>query len=202
MVRTAHREVTAVFVDRAQALRARDELLAARLRPEVIQVYYPQEKDRGNRQKKGSASSALEARPALRARGEAALGAMAAGILGGLMGTLLATGAFASAPPLFAGGALAGIVGALSGLVIGGFLGGMIGWALSADMDSFYAHEFKSGRIVLTVDAGDRAAEAAAIITRHTGSDASMPTEHGSQPVAVVEVPAPPIAENHPAPAG
>lgn len=89
--------VCGVFELRADAERARDELLrsGAGFRPECLVLLTPGDAVRP--------FAATPAREGLWLRGDAALGALAGGIIGCLLGTLLATGAIPGIPLLWGG---------------------------------------------------------------------------------------------------
>ena len=72
--------------------------------------------------------------------------------------------------PFIAGGLLATVLtGAGVGATAGGLIGGLTGMGLSEDEATHYEGEFKAGRPVVTVNAGDRYSEAADILDRSGG---------------------------------
>ena len=72
--------------------------------------------------------------------------------------------------PFIAGGLLATVLtGAGVGAAAGGLIGGLTGLGLSEDEAKHYEGEFKAGRPVVTVNAGDRYSEAADILRRSGG---------------------------------
>jgi hypothetical protein len=74
--------------------------------------------------------------------------------------------------PVVAGGVLAmAFGGAVAGTAVGGIFGAMTGLGVSEDEARFYEREFQSGRAIVAVKAGARAADAAAILRKHGGYD-------------------------------
>jgi hypothetical protein len=74
--------------------------------------------------------------------------------------------------PVVAGGVLAmAFGGAVAGTAVGGIFGAMTGLGISEDEARFYEKEFESGRALVTVKAGSRAADAAMILRKHGGYD-------------------------------
>jgi hypothetical protein len=61
--------------------------------------------------------------------------------------------------------------GAIAGTAVGGIFGALTGLGISEDEARQLEHEFKSGRAIVAVKAGPRAAEAAEIMRRHGGYD-------------------------------
>jgi hypothetical protein len=98
-------------------------------------------------------------------------GAVTGGIVGGLLGAAVAL-AIPGVGPVLAAGILATALGyGAAGVAIGGILGAMTGAGLSEDEARFYEAQFNEGRALLTVRAGAREAQAAAIIRAHGGYD-------------------------------
>jgi hypothetical protein len=94
----------------------------------------------------------------------AAVGAVTGGILGSLLGAAVAL-ALPGVGTAVATGILAGVLGgATVGITGGGLVGGMIGMGLSESEAQHYEREFHSGRTLVTVQAGDRGAEAVATL--------------------------------------
>ena len=155
-------DVVSVFTDRTEAEKARDELLRAGFRSEQIELVLPEEQ---------GPSKSSEAGPKLKEKGGAALGGLVGAAIGCLLGTLAATGVVPGVPAILGGGGLAGVLGLIAGAVVGGFLGAVIGWALEADQDSFYARELEQGRTLMTVHhCNGRSAEAATILRQNQAS--------------------------------
>ncbi len=95
----------------------------------------------------------------------AAVGA-AAGAGGGALWALgIAAGILPAIGPVIAGGILAAIAAsAASGAAAGVVIGALTGLGVSDDEAKFYDEQFTSGRTVVVVQAGDRAAEAYQIL--------------------------------------
>lgn len=102
-------------------------------------------------------------------------GAMTGMATGAGLGAVLGAAAALLIPgvgPVVAGGVLAmALGGAVAGTAVGGIFGAMTGLGISEDEARFYEREFQSGRAIVTVKAGTRAAEAATILRRHGGYD-------------------------------
>jgi hypothetical protein len=97
----------------------------------------------------------------------AAAGAAAGGTLGGLVGAALATAFIPGIGPVLAGGMLAGgVAGAALGLAGGGMLGALLGLSVPEEEARVYEQAFHSGRTIVAVQAGERYAEAVAILRR------------------------------------
>ena len=103
----------------------------------------------------------------------AAGGSLTGGVVGGLLGAL-ATVLIPGIGPVIAGGLLAGIVaGAVTGGAIGGVGGALTGLGVSKEDAEYYDKEFRGGRTIVTVDAGDRRTEAEMIMREHGAYDAA-----------------------------
>lgn len=97
----------------------------------------------------------------------AAAGAITGGALGGLVGILAGIGALAipGVGPIIAGGALAStLAGAGIGAAAGGLLGALVGLGIPEEEARYYERELQEGGILVTVEAGTRAAEARRIL--------------------------------------
>src|SRR5688572_17916038 len=98
----------------------------------------------------------------------AATGAIGGGVLGGVIGLLAGVGALAipGLGPIVAGGALAStLAGAGIGAAAGGLLGALMGMGIPEEEARYYERGLQEGGILLTVDAGARAAEAEQILS-------------------------------------
>lgn len=101
------------------------------------------------------------------------MGAVAGATLGGLIGAVLAGIVVPGVGPVIAGGVMAGILGgAATGLAGGGLIGALIGLEVPEKAARDYERAFHSGRTLVTVRAGDRYEEAAAIL--HQAAQASL----------------------------
>lgn len=110
-------------------------------------------------------------------------GAAAGMVTGGLVGGVLAAAAvmIPVAGPVLAGGIIAAFFGgAVAGTMVGGLLGAMVGLGVSEEEAKYYQTHFNEGKAIVAVRAGDRAAEARDILTRHGGSHVHSA---GSSPV-------------------
>ena len=111
-------------------------------------------------------------------------GAMTGGVIGGVLGAL-ASLAIPGVGPVVAAGILGPILGGAAagvgiGAVGGGLVGGLVTTGVAEEDAKYYDEQFRSGRSLVTVRAGDRAAEARAIIQRHGGHDRSSAGSAGS----------------------
>jgi hypothetical protein len=103
-------------------------------------------------------------------------GVLAGGAIGGLLGAL-AVGMVPGVGPVAAAGILAAVLGgAATGALTGGLLGALIGMGIPEEEAHRYHREFLSGRTLVTVRAGERYAEAIAILRRHGAYDTSAPS--------------------------
>jgi hypothetical protein len=102
-------------------------------------------------------------------------GAIAGAATGAGLGAILGAAAAMLLPgfgPVVAGGILAmAFGGAVAGTAVGGIFGAMTGLGVSEDEANYLEQEFNSGRAIVAVKAGPRAAEAAEIMRRHGGHD-------------------------------
>jgi hypothetical protein len=120
--------------------------------------------DEGKTQTKGNKSGEM-----------AAAGASTGVVLGGLIGAAAAL-LIPGIGPVVSGGLLAsaiagGATGAVVGGVSGGISGALVGLGVPKDEAEFYSEQVKSGRVLLTVNAADRFADASDIVRRHNGFD-------------------------------
>lgn len=98
----------------------------------------------------------------------AAVGAALGAGVGGLVGLGILAGVIPVIGPIIAGGALATILAnAAGGAVIAGIAGALAGLGIPEEEAHYYEGEVKSGRIVVTVKADGRSAEAWTILQRH-----------------------------------
>jgi hypothetical protein len=102
----------------------------------------------------------------------AAIGAASGAVLGGALG--VATAFLPGVGPVLSLGTLAATVfGVAAGAAGGGVVGALIGLDFPEEEARFYEQELKAGRVLVGVKADNRDAEAAAIIYRCGGYDAS-----------------------------
>ena len=93
----------------------------------------------------------------------AAKGAVGGGVVGGVIGLLAGVGALAipGVGPIIAGGALAStLAGAGIGAAAGGLLGALVGMGVPEEDAKHFERGFQEGGILVTVQAGEDAAEA------------------------------------------
>lgn len=151
-----------LFEDRSDAERAAEELRAKGFKDDEFGYAW---KDEGGTHKVGESA----------AKG-AATGAVAGGILGAVTAGLIP-----GIGPILAGGILAGtLTGAAAGAAVGGVAGALTGMGVPDEEARYYEDEFKRGRTLMTVKAGDRYDEAGDIIRRGRGFDYETRREQSS----------------------
>jgi uncharacterized protein (TIGR02271 family) len=97
----------------------------------------------------------------------AAVGAVSGGVLGGLIG-LLGSLLIPGIGPIVAGGVLAStLAGAGIGAAAGGIIGALMGLGVPEADAQHFDRGFRSGGVIVTVDAGDRVGEAIAILQQN-----------------------------------
>lgn len=102
----------------------------------------------------------------------AATGAVAGGATGTLLGVAVASGLMTGVGPVIAGGLLGGLLtSAAVGAATGGVLGALVGLGVPEEEATFYKEEFDAGRVLVTVQAGERASEAAEVLRRFDAYD-------------------------------
>jgi hypothetical protein len=155
--------LVAAFEDRLEAERAVDELEQAGFAPDDLGYAI-----RGSDAVQGGMITDTQGAKDRK-------GAMTGMATGAGLGAVLGAAAALLIPgvgPVVAGGILAmAFGGAVAGTAVGGIFGAMTGLGISEDEARFYEREFQSGRALVTVKAGPRAAEAAVILRRHGGYD-------------------------------
>jgi hypothetical protein len=149
--------VAGSFDDRDQARQAVTELLQAGFAHDQI----------GWLHKDGAS---VEKKPVVAANTgpekSAAVGALAGGGLGGLIGAALAL-TMPGAGPVLVAGILVGILGGTAvGITGGGLVGALIGLGMPHEEADYFEREVHAGRTLVTVQAGERHAEAAVILRR------------------------------------
>lgn len=99
--------------------------------------------------------------------GAAAGAAVGAGV-GGLWALGIAAGALPAIGPVIAGGVLASLLASAAlGAATGGLIGALIGLGIPEEDATYYEEEFRAGRIIVTVRAGERAREAREVLLSH-----------------------------------
>jgi hypothetical protein len=120
------------------------------------------------------AAKAAQVSGETRAEEGAVVGAVAGGLAGAAVA--LATGLIPGVGPALGLGWLAALVfggGAAIGVVGGGIVGALVGLDFPEEEARFYEQELKAGKTLVGVKAGDRAADARAILERCGGHEAS-----------------------------
>lgn len=169
MQATAKTLLVGVFDDRMEAERAVDELEQAGFTHDSVAFVLRG----GDVARGGTLTDAVGTKD----EHGAVTGAIAGGVFGGLLGAAAAL-VIPGVGPVIAGGILATSLGyAGAGMAIGGLLGAMKGAGMSEAEAQFYEHQFRSGKAIVTVNAGDREAAAAAILKKHGGYDMHAESE-------------------------
>lgn len=154
--------VVATFEDRDAAELAVDELEQTGFRADEVGFAL-----RGSDVSRGGMITDVEG--AKDGRGAAAGMATGAG-LGAILGAAAAM-LVPGVGPIVAGGVLSmAIGGAIAGTAVGGIFGAMTGLGISEEEARHYESEFKAGKAIVAVKAGDRRAEAARILKKHGGT--------------------------------
>ena len=154
----------AVFDDRDDAERAINGLRDAGFEPDQISVM-ARDRDEAGRLAEDTGTEAGTG---------AATGALTGGLLGGVAGWLIGIGALAipGVGPIIAAGPLAAALGgAALGAAGGGLIGALTGAGVPEEEARYYEDRFKSGGILLTVNAPGRYDEAADVLRDHGGHD-------------------------------
>jgi hypothetical protein len=163
--------VAAIFQDRTQAERAIDALRAAGFAGDQIGVALRDRRETGELVE-DTGTNAVEG---------AVSGALGGGLLGGVAGFLVGLISALAIPgigPIVAGGALASALGAAGGTAVagagigaaaGGLVGALSGMGIPEEEARYLETGFRSGGVLVTVNAGHRAAEALGVLERHGG---------------------------------
>lgn len=159
-----------VFSTRAQAQSAVQGLRAAGFSDSSIGVL-SQSSDTGTGVTNANDRSGLNNDPTATQWEEGAgVGAAAGAVTGTGLGLAVAAGLMSPIGPLVAGGALIALLASAgAGAAVGTMVGGLVGLGIPEDDANYYEGELKSGRTLVTVDAGSRHAEAQNIIRQHGG---------------------------------
>jgi hypothetical protein len=157
---TTGRTVVGMFTNRPDAEAAIRELKAAGFGEDRIGVALQDREEQGDLRDRMETSGR-------EAAGSAAKGAVSGGLVGGLIG-LLGSLLIPGVGPIVVGGVLAST---LTGAGIGAATGGIIGTLVALGVPEADARHFdeglRSGRTLVTVDAGARTAEALLVLDRH-----------------------------------
>ncbi|HXI15098.1 MAG TPA: YsnF/AvaK domain-containing protein [Chloroflexota bacterium] len=175
------RTVVGVFEDRPQARAAVEDLKRAGFRDDQIGFAA---REGGSAAGATAGAGSGEVTTDTGSGSGAATGAMTGGLLGGLIGAAAAL-LIPGIGPIVAGGILASALGgAALGAAGGGIVGGLVTTGVSEEDARYYDSEFQTGKTVVTVQAGGKAAEAEAILRRHGGTFAAGATGTSRQPMA------------------
>jgi hypothetical protein len=157
---TTGRTVVGMFTNRPDAEAAIRELKAAGFADDRIGVALQDREEEGDLRDRMETSGR-------EAAGGAAKGAVSGGLVGGLIG-LLGSLLIPGVGPIVVGGVLASM---LTGAGIGAATGGIIGALVALGVPEADARHFdeglRSGRTLVTVDAGARTTEALLLLDRH-----------------------------------
>ena len=155
----------AIFNDRAEAQRAIAELKRAGFTDQQIGVTA-----RGDDTDGGHALDTEKGET--HAKQGAIAGVSAGAGVGALWGLGILAGVLPAIGPAIAGGTLAAILSsAAAGAATAGLAGALIGLGIPEEEASYYDQEFRAGRVVVTVQADGRYAEAQSILQRNRGYD-------------------------------
>jgi uncharacterized protein (TIGR02271 family) len=155
--------VVGVFETKARADRAVADLRAAGFDDDHIGMVHRNAE--GETVKTGAADDTY-------AEEGAVAGAVAGAAGGAALGAAIVAGAIPVIGPVLAVGPLAAVLlNAAGGAAIAGVAGALIGWGIPEEDATFYENELKSGRYLVTVDAGTREAEAREVLHRGGGFD-------------------------------
>jgi hypothetical protein len=159
------RTTVGVFNTRAAAEQAVADLRAAGYRDDQIGMIGKNAD--GKTVTKGAAgeSKAAEGAAVGAAVGAATTAAVGAGIMAGVIPVI--------GPVLALGPLAVTLLNAAGGAAAVGLAGALVGSGIPEDEAKFYEGEVSAGRYIVTVDAGDRIAEARKVYTRHGGYDRS-----------------------------
>ncbi len=96
------------------------------------------------------------------------VGAAAGAVTGTGLGLAVVAGLIPGVGPIIAGGMLMGLLASAgAGATVGTMVGGLIGLGVPEDEADYYEDEMTSGRVLVSVEAGDRRAEAVDILRTH-----------------------------------
>lgn len=162
--------VGALFEDRMQAENAINALKARGFRGDQIGIAM---RDR-------TAQGQLIEDTGSKAADGAATGALSGGLLGGLVGFLVGVGALAipGIGPVVSAGVLTTVFGTAGattlagagiGAATGGIVGALIGMGIPESEATYFETGFRKGHVLVTVNAGNRIAEAVDVLRQYNG---------------------------------
>jgi hypothetical protein len=159
MTDTTNATLVGVFEDYGRAKAALDELIHAGFPPDQLGVVTL-----------GGGHPSVRT-PEERKEEHAGTGAVAGAVTGGTLGTVagaLAVGLIPGVGPALTGGLLMGVVlGGATGAALGSYLGPFVALGFSHEQAEQFGSDLRAGRTVVTVKAGERAAEAYTILQAH-----------------------------------
>lgn len=178
MTTVTRKTVVGVFENRAAAQRALADLRRAGFPEDQLGLVAPEvdlmasPSGATDEQSEIGAEKGAAIGAATGAAAGAATGVLASTLAGtGVWGITLIGGFIPVVGPVIAGGALAILLGSIAaGAVTGGLVGALMGLDVTEDEARHYEGEVQGGRILITVQADQRGAEAAEIIRRHGGT--------------------------------
>lgn len=157
---THGRTVVGLFTDRVEAENAIRQLKDAGFTEKQIGIAM-RDRDEQRQLLEDTGTTAAEG---------AAVGAVSGGVVGGLIG-LLGSLLIPGVGPIVVGGVLAStLAGAGIGAAAGGIIGALMGLGVPEVDAEHFDRGLRSGGVIVTVDAGDRATEAIAIL-KHNHAD-------------------------------
>ena len=160
-----HTTVVAVFEDLQAAREAVRDLHAAGFRDDQIGII-AHDGDAGETVEGAADDSGSKASEG------AVTGALAGVGVGGLWAIGISAGLLPAIGPVIAGGLLASVLAsAAGGAAAGGLVGALIGMGIPEEDANYYENEFRTGRTIVTVKAGDRFDEAHAVLASFGGYD-------------------------------
>jgi hypothetical protein len=162
--------VVGVFHDRAAAERAVAELRQAGFTDEHVGMIVKDERGRVVDTRTGHETMAEEG---------ATAGVIAGAGIGVAIGAAVVAGMVPAIGPALIAGTLGTILtNAVAGAAVAGLAGALIGWGIPEEEAKYYENEVRSGRFLVTVDAGERTTTAETILFRHGGYNrATAPRE-------------------------
>jgi len=158
-----HNAAVGVFETKARADQAVADLKAAGFNDSEIGMVY---RDADGKTVKTGAADETYAGEGAAIGAATGAGALALGSLAMTFGVIPVIGPILAVGPL-----AAALISAAGGAAGGGLAGALVGWSIPEEDATFYENEVKAGRYLVTVETGDRADEARAVLHRHSGFD-------------------------------
>ncbi|MDG3004492.1 hypothetical protein [Paludisphaera mucosa] len=156
--------IVGVFEDRRHANQAITELAEAGFTDQQIGVATRHTADAATGVAETAGGSAVES------------GALTGALAGLGLGALAGLGVLSGVIPIIGPAIMAGTLGvvlsnAAAGAGVAGLVGALVGSGIPEEEATYYQSEFEAGRTVVTVAAGERAAEASAIFRKYGAYD-------------------------------